>query len=122
MIGGLAVALTALCVLARGESVIKTKELRSSIQPRDVLHWRPNQPMVQKRQAQVSPDTTWGPFLSLGPTKSEFVRLQMTYVPGAPPANMKGDLFLWGGLFDQENRGNGDLVQVKSLRCGSCHK
>jgi hypothetical protein len=36
----------------------------------------------------------------------------MIYAPGTPPANMKGDLFLWGGLFDQENRENGDLVQV----------
>lgn len=119
MIGLLAMALAVLCMFARGESIIKTNGLHSGIQTRDVLDWRENQSLVQKRQAQIPPRATWGPFLSLGQTKSEYVHLQMTYVAGAPPANMKGDLFLWGGLFDQTNRGNGDLIQVRSIRNGS---
>jgi hypothetical protein len=112
MIGLFLVAVTALYVLARGESVISPSNFSPNVQRKDALHQGENQPAVQKRQAQTPPSPTWGPFLSLGPTKSEFVRLQMIYAPGTPPANMKGDLFLWGGLFDQENRENGDLVQV----------
>jgi hypothetical protein len=55
---------------------------------------------------------TFGPHLSMGQTDSEYIKLTTTFVPGAPPAQMTGSLFIWPGFFDQKNRSEGDLVQT----------
>lgn len=55
---------------------------------------------------------TFGPHLSMGQTDSEYIKLTTTFIPGAPPAQMTGSLFIWPGFFDQKNRSEGDLVQT----------
>lgn len=64
---------------------------------------------VGKRQ--LIPSATWGPDITLGQTASEFTALSTLYTTGPPPAQVKGSIFLWPGLFDQANRNAGDLVQ-----------
>lgn len=64
-----------------------------------------------KRQLGL-PAATWGPYVSLGQTSSEYTSLKTIFVAGNPPSNQKGDIFLWPGLFDQANRYGGDLVQT----------
>lgn len=60
---------------------------------------------------QLIPSATWGPDITLGQTASEFTTLSTIYTTGPPPAQVKGSIFLWPGLFDQANRNAGDLVQ-----------
>jgi len=38
--------------------------------------------------------------------------MNTTFVPGNPPKEMIGSLFIWPGLFDQKNRLDGDLIQT----------
>jgi hypothetical protein len=65
--------------------------------------------LPSKRQL---PKASWGPYISLGQTQSEYTSLSTIYTPGKAPPNQKGTLFLWPGLFDQANRNGGDLVQT----------
>jgi hypothetical protein len=60
---------------------------------------------------QVIPSATWGPDITLGQTNSEYTALSTIYSTGPPPAQVKGSIFLWPGLFDQANRYGGDLIQ-----------
>lgn len=60
---------------------------------------------------QLLPSATWGPDITLGQTDSEYVALSTIYSTGPPPAQVKGSIFLWPGLFDQANRNGGDLIQ-----------
>jgi hypothetical protein len=55
---------------------------------------------------------TFGPHVSMGQTDSEFVEMTTVFMPGRPPAEAVGSLFVWPGLFDQKNRSDGDLVQT----------
>ena len=55
---------------------------------------------------------TFGPHVSMGQTDSEFVEMTTVFIPGRPPAEAVGSLFIWPGLFDQKNRSDGDLVQT----------
>lgn len=49
----------------------------------------------------------------MGQTKSEYMEMTTTFVPGHPPAQITvGSLFVWPGLFDQDNRAKGDLIQT----------
>lgn len=71
---------------------------------------RPVHPVsIGKRQS--LPSATWGPDITLGQTASEFTALSTIYTTGPPPAQVKGSIFLWPGLFDQANRNAGDLIQ-----------
>lgn len=62
---------------------------------------------IEKRQF-----ATFGPHVSLGQTDSEFIEMTTVFMPGRPPAEAVGSLFVWPGLFDQKNRSGGDLVQT----------
>lgn len=64
---------------------------------------------IGKRQA--LPSATWGPDITLGQTASEYTALSTIYTTGPPPAQVKGSIFLWPGLFDQANRNTADLIQ-----------
>jgi hypothetical protein len=64
---------------------------------------------IGKRQ--IIPSATWGPDVTLGQTNSEYIALSTIYSTGPPPAQVKGSIFLWPGLFDQANRNGGDLIQ-----------
>jgi hypothetical protein len=50
---------------------------------------------------------SWGPAVSLGPSKAEIIHATTTTYPGAMPANQAGGLFLWPGM----SNGTGDLIQ-----------
>ena len=50
---------------------------------------------------------TWGPAVSLGPSKSEIVSVTTTSYPGVMPPNQSGGLFIWPGM----SNGTGDLIQ-----------
>lgn len=50
---------------------------------------------------------SWGPAVSLGPSKAEIIHSTTTTYPGAMPANQAGGLFLWPGM----SNGTGDLIQ-----------
>ena len=63
------------------------------------------------RKRQIIPSATWGPDVTLGQTNSEYTALSTIYSTGPPPAQVKGSIFLWPGLFDQANRNGGDLIQ-----------
>lgn len=65
--------------------------------------------LIEKRQR--LPSATWGPDVTLGQTNSEYIALSTIYSTGPPPAEVKGSIFLWPGLFDQANRNGGDLIQ-----------
>jgi hypothetical protein len=65
---------------------------------------------IEKRQ--VLPSATWGPDVTLGQTNSEYTAFSTIYSTGPPPAQVKGSIFLWPGLFDQANRNGGDLIQT----------
>jgi hypothetical protein len=58
------------------------------------------------------PKATWGPYVELGYTKSEFIHLSTIYTPGYPPTNNKGTIFLWPGLWDRKDQNRADLVQT----------
>ncbi|QDS77457.1 hypothetical protein FKW77_006956 [Venturia effusa] len=62
---------------------------------------------LEKRQF-----VTFGPHVSMGQTDSEYIEMTTVFVPGRPPADAVGSLFVWPGLFDQKNRSDGDLVQT----------
>jgi len=64
---------------------------------------------IVKRQG--IPAATWGPFVSMGQTATEYIGLSTTFVAGYPPIKPKGSIFLWPGLFDNANRNQGDLIQ-----------
>lgn len=51
---------------------------------------------------------TLGGAISLGPTKSTITHAITTLIPGFPPTNQTGTLFLWPGM----SNGTGDLVQT----------
>ena len=53
----------------------------------------------------------YGPYVSIGPTKNEIVRMETIYTPGKKPTGKKGLLFLWPGINDQSKSG-GDLIQT----------
>ncbi|RDI88100.1 Sexual differentiation process protein isp4 [Venturia inaequalis] len=63
--------------------------------------------VIEKRQF-----ATFGPHVSMGQTESEFIEMTTVFMPGRPPAESVGSLFVWPGLFDQKNRSDGDLVQT----------
>jgi hypothetical protein len=50
---------------------------------------------------------SWGPAVSLGPSKSGIISTTTTIYPGAPPKNQTGFLFSWLGI----SNGTGDLIQ-----------
>ncbi|KAE9372416.1 hypothetical protein N431DRAFT_504839 [Stipitochalara longipes BDJ] len=50
---------------------------------------------------------SWGPALSLGPSKSPIIQTTTTIYPGPPPSNQTGYLFSWLGI----SNGTGDLIQ-----------
>ncbi|TID19954.1 Sexual differentiation process protein isp4 [Venturia nashicola] len=81
------------------------------------VHGPFNRPLVhpkpfEKRLTEPSElSATWGPDITLGQTASEFTTLSTIYTTGPPPAQVKGSIFLWPGLFDQANRNGGDLIQ-----------
>jgi hypothetical protein len=64
-------------------------------------------PTLYKRQ-----DAQFDLSINLGQTRSEMIGLTTTFIPGYPPANPTGSIFLWPGFFDQYNRIFGDLVQT----------
>lgn len=66
----------------------------------------------QRRQVRPLPETNLGPRASLGPAKSEIISATWNYKPGIPPSNIRGDIFLWAGLYDDEPRSEGDALQV----------
>jgi hypothetical protein len=53
----------------------------------------------------------YGPYVSVGPTKNEIVRMETIYTPGKKPTGKKGLLFLWPGINDQSNKSS-DLIQT----------
>lgn len=63
--------------------------------------------VIEKRQF-----ATFGPHVSMGQTESEYIEMTTVFMPGRPPAEAVGSLFVWPGLFDQKNRSEGDLVQT----------
>jgi len=70
--------------------------------------WDGSSTTLSKRQF-----ATFGPHVSMGQTNSEFIEMTTTFVPGHPPAKLEvGSLFVWPGLFDQQNRSEGDLIQT----------
>lgn len=50
---------------------------------------------------------SWGPAVSLGPSKAEIIHAVTTSYPGAFPPNQAGGLFIWPGM----SNGTGDLIQ-----------
>jgi hypothetical protein len=50
---------------------------------------------------------SWGPAVSLGPSKFPIIETTTTIYPGAPPTNQTGFLFSWLGI----SNGTGDLIQ-----------
>src|ERR1700760_2479469 len=76
----------------------------------DTIQNEPRTLALEKRQ--LLPKATWGPYVDLGFTKSEFVKLSTVYSPGYPPSNNKGTIFLWPGLWDRKNQNKADLVQT----------
>ncbi|KAN0110562.1 hypothetical protein V8E51_006949 [Hyaloscypha variabilis] len=50
---------------------------------------------------------SWGPALSLGPSRSPIIHTTTTIYPGPPPSNQTGYLFSWLGI----SNGTGDLIQ-----------
>lgn len=62
---------------------------------------------LEKRQF-----ATFGPHVSMGQADSEFIEMTTVFIPGRPPKESIGSLFVWPGLFDQKNRSDGDLVQT----------
>jgi len=78
---------------------------------------------VSLGQSQVRiPPATWGPYVEMGFTKSEFVKLSTIYTPGYPPANNKGTIFLWPGVWDRRDQNKADLVQTVTEYYGSATK
>jgi hypothetical protein len=75
----------------------------------DIIQNEPRSSALEKRQL---PKATWGPYVDLGYTKSQFVKLSTIYSPGYPPSNNKGTIFLWPGLWDRKNQNKADLVQT----------
>jgi hypothetical protein len=75
--------------------------------------------ILERRQI---PSATWGPYVDLGFTKSEFIKLSTIYSPGYPPANNKGTIFLWPGLWDRKNQNKADLVQTVTEYYGTAKK
>lgn len=61
----------------------------------------------------------YGPYVSIGGTKNEIIRMETLYTPGKKPSRSKGVLFLWPGINDQANRG-GDLIQTVIEAPGGC--
>jgi len=55
---------------------------------------------------------SFGPHLSIGQTSSEYIKMTTTFVPGKPPAEINGSLFIWAGLHGQHNRSEGDMIQI----------
>jgi hypothetical protein len=53
----------------------------------------------------------YGPYVSVGPTKNEIVRMETIYTPGKRPTSKRGVLFLWPGVNDQSNKSS-DLIQT----------
>ena len=51
---------------------------------------------------------SWGPSVSLGPTKSHIINAVTTIIPGPAPSTQNGELFLWPGM----SNGTGDLIQT----------
>jgi hypothetical protein len=65
---------------------------------------------VDKRQA--LPKASWGHTVYLDAKASEWIYMSVIYSPGKPPANPKGSLFLWPGLFERENYQRSNLIQT----------
>jgi hypothetical protein len=65
---------------------------------------------VDKRQ--VLPKASWGHTVYLDAKASEWIYMSVIYSPGKPPANPKGSLFLWPGLFERENYQRSNLIQT----------
>jgi hypothetical protein len=61
----------------------------------------------------------YGPYVAIGGTKNEIIRMETTFTPGKKPPRSKGVLFLWPGINDQANRG-GDLIQTVIEAPGTC--
>jgi hypothetical protein len=78
--------------------------------------------VVLKTKRQLLPAATWGPYVDLGYTKSQFVKLSTIYTPGYPPSNNKGTIFLWPGLWDRRNQNQADLVQTVTEYYGSSYQ
>ncbi|TPX46838.1 hypothetical protein SeMB42_g03557 [Synchytrium endobioticum] len=50
---------------------------------------------------------SWGGYVALGPSISTIVHSSTTLIPGAPPPQQNGKLFLWPGI----SNGTGHLIQ-----------
>lgn len=61
----------------------------------------------------------YGPYVSIGATKNEIIRMETLYTPGKKPPRSKGVLFLWPGINNQADRG-GDLIQTVIEAPGGC--
>ncbi|KAE9966197.1 hypothetical protein EG328_011435 [Venturia inaequalis] len=61
----------------------------------------------------------YGPYVSIGGTKNEIIRMETMFTPGKKPPRGKGVLFLWPGINDQSSR-SGDLIQTVIEAPGTC--
>ncbi|TLD38212.1 Sexual differentiation process protein isp4 [Venturia nashicola] len=61
----------------------------------------------------------YGPYVSIGGTKNQIIRMETLYTPGKKPPRSKGVLFLWPGMNDQANKGS-DLIQTVIEAPGNC--